>query len=75
MRRAAPPQVQLDAITHNELGDPDALAEVKGRPDVTSAELERCRTWAAESRYDAVAERHITMIATEVGMIRPPACQ
>lgn len=66
-------RVQLDAITHNELGDPDALAEVKGRPDVTSLQ-----NWSAlpnlrllNLRYDAVAERHITMIATEVGMIPP----
>ncbi len=27
-------RVQLDAITSNELGDPDALSTVAGRPDV-----------------------------------------
>ena len=27
-------QVQLDSITHNELGDPSALAAVQDRPDV-----------------------------------------
>ncbi len=27
-------RVQLDAVTHNELGDPQALASVAGRPDV-----------------------------------------
>ncbi len=29
-------RVQLDAITHNELGDPDVLSTVEGRPDVTA---------------------------------------
>jgi translation initiation factor eIF-2B subunit delta len=26
-------RVQLDAITHNELGDPDVLAAIPGQPD------------------------------------------
>ncbi len=30
------PQVQLDSITSNELGDPDALVSVAGRPDSTT---------------------------------------
>lgn len=32
-------RVQLDSITHNELGDPEALATVLGRPDVTALSL------------------------------------
>jgi translation initiation factor eIF-2B subunit delta len=32
-------RVQLDSITHNELGDPEALATVLGRPDVTALAL------------------------------------
>ena len=64
-------RVQLDAITHNELGDPDALAVVKGRPEVTSlqnwSDLPNLRL--LNLRYDALAEKYITMIATEVGMI------
>ena len=36
LRRAPPPpQVQLDSITSNELGDPGALVHVAGRPDIT----------------------------------------
>lgn len=27
-------RVQLDSITHNELGDPEALAAVPGRPEI-----------------------------------------
>ena len=30
------PQVQLDSITSNELGDPGALTAVAGRPDITT---------------------------------------
>lgn len=30
------PQVQLDSITSNELGDPGALVKVQGRPDITT---------------------------------------
>ncbi|QDZ22596.1 subunit delta of translation initiation factor eIF-2B [Chloropicon primus] len=66
-------RVQLDAITHNELGDPDALAEVKGRPEITCLQnwndLPNLRL--LNLRYDALAEKFITMIATEVGMIPP----
>ena len=33
---AVTPQVQLDSITSNELGDPGALTSVAGRPDITT---------------------------------------
>ena len=66
-------RVQLDAITHNELGDPDALVEVENRPDVKLLQnwndLPNLRL--LNLRYDALADRYITMIATEMGMIPP----
>jgi translation initiation factor eIF-2B subunit delta len=64
-------RVQLDALTHNELGDPDALVNVKDRPEVKLLQkwddLPNLRL--LNLRYDALAEKYITMIATEVGMI------
>lgn len=66
-------RVQLDAVTHNELGDPDALVEVENRPDVKLLQnwndLPNLRL--LNLRYDALADRYITMIATEMGMIPP----
>lgn len=31
-------RVQLDSITHNELGDPDKLVEVPGHPEINQLE-------------------------------------
>lgn len=32
-------RVQLDSITHNELGDPEALAAVPGKPEINALEV------------------------------------
>ena len=67
-------RVQLDSITHNELGDPDALAAVLGRPDV-SAHLagwqEQQRLGLLNLKYDAMPAEYVAMIVTEFGMIPP----
>ena len=42
-------RVQLDSITSNELGDPDALASVPLRPELTSLQ-----DWRSEPRLGAL---------------------
>lgn len=66
-------RVQLDSITHNELGDPDALASVAGRPDVTAAAgwQEQPRLGLLNLKFDAMPAEYVTMIVTEFGMIPP----
>ena len=66
-------RVQLDSITHNELGDPDALASVAGRPDVTAAGgwQEQPRLGLLNLKFDAMPAEYVTMIVTELGMIPP----
>ncbi len=48
-------RVQLDSITHNELGDPEALATVLGRPDVTALALQPPAAAAAAAAADPAA--------------------
>jgi translation initiation factor eIF-2B subunit delta len=66
-------RTQLDSITNNELGDPDALASVDRRPDVAFL-----KEWDAVPRlrllnlaYDVTPAECVTMIVTEVGMLPP----
>lgn len=68
-------RVQLDSITHNELGDPAVLARVPGRP-----EIDALSGWSAAEpghlgllnlKYDAMPAEYVTMIVTEFGMIPP----
>ena len=66
-------RTQLDSITNNELGDPDALVAVPGRPEVAFL-----HDWDAAPRlrllnlaYDATPAEFVTMIVTEVGMLPP----
>jgi translation initiation factor eIF-2B subunit delta len=66
-------RTQLDSITNNELGDPNALVTVDGRPDVAFL-----TEWEAAPRlrllnlaYDATPAEFVTMIVTEVGMLPP----
>ena len=67
-------RVQLDSITHNELGDPDQLANVQGRPDA-GARLtgwhEQPRLGLLNLKYDAMPAEYVAMIVTEFGMIPP----
>ncbi|KAL6754214.1 hypothetical protein V8C86DRAFT_2707453 [Haematococcus lacustris] len=66
-------RVQLDSITHNELGDPGALAAVAGRPDVTALRewQDKPRLGLLNLKYDAMPAEYVTMIVTEFGMIPP----
>ncbi|GAX82182.1 hypothetical protein CEUSTIGMA_g9610.t1 [Chlamydomonas eustigma] len=67
-------RVQLDSITHNELGDPDALASVTGRPDITTVSLvgqDQTRMGLLNLKYDAMPAEYVTMIVTEFGSIPP----
>lgn len=64
-------RVQLDSITHNELGDAEALASVPGRPEVNA-----CQGWAERDRlrllnlkYDVMPAEYVTMIVSEFGMV------
>jgi translation initiation factor eIF-2B subunit delta len=66
-------RTQLDSITHNELGDPEALVEVEGRPEVA-----HLRGWADAPRlrllnltYDCTPADYVTAIITELGMLPP----
>jgi translation initiation factor eIF-2B subunit delta len=65
--------VQLDSITSNELGDPDALVKVPGRNDLSALE-----GWADNEHlqllnltYDATPADYVSMIITELGMVPP----
>jgi len=66
-------RVQLDSITHNELGNPEALASVPGRPDIKSLSnhAEQPRLGLLNLKYDAMPADYVTMIVTEFGMIPP----
>ncbi|CAM6039341.1 unnamed protein product [Sphagnum compactum] len=66
-------RVQLDSITSNELGDPDALVKVPGRNDLSALE-----GWADNEHlqllnltYDATPADYVSMIITELGMVPP----
>ena len=66
-------RTQLDSVTFNELGDPDALVGVEGRADVAFL-----RDWDAAKQlrllnlqYDATPAEFVTMIVTELGMLPP----
>jgi translation initiation factor eIF-2B subunit delta len=47
-------RVQLDSITYNELGDPDALAAVEGRPEVSSLQGWQDQTQLGETFVELV---------------------
>lgn len=80
-------RVQLDSITHNELGDPDVLAHVPayapgaaaGPIDVVKgAPSKDLKAWRDHPRlallnlkYDAMPAEFVTMVVTEFGMIPP----
>ncbi|BBN08581.1 translation initiation factor eIF-2B subunit delta [Marchantia polymorpha subsp. ruderalis] len=67
-------RVQLDSITANELGNPDALVKVWGRRDLTDLE-----GWSPEDKhlqllnltYDATPSDYVAMVITELGMVPP----
>lgn len=66
--------VQLDAITSNEQGDPQELFEVRNRPDVTkqlaSLKVDK-KLSVLNLRYDVMPIAFITLIVTEFGLIPP----
>mmetsp|Transcript_42533 Transcript_42533/g.51658 ORF Transcript_42533/g.51658 Transcript_42533/m.51658 type:complete len:676 (-) Transcript_42533:621-2648(-) len=66
-------RVQLDSFCSNELGDPLALTEVEGRPDVK--DLQGCQDVenlkVLNLLYDAMPAHYITIIISEFGMIPP----
>ncbi|KAG2667301.1 hypothetical protein I3760_15G107400 [Carya illinoinensis] len=64
-------RVQLDSICSNELGDPEAIAKVPGRTDVSYL-----NNWANKGNlqllnlmYDCTPPDYISMIITDYGMI------
>ncbi|KAL5183635.1 Translation initiation factor eIF-2B subunit delta [Glycine soja] len=66
-------RVQLDSICSNELGDPDAIARVPGRMDVSYLS-----NWASEDNlrllnlmYDATPSDYVSVIVTDYGMLPP----
>jgi len=65
-------RVQLDSITCNELGDPDALVKVGGQKDLP------LEGWADNEHlqllnltYDVMPADYVSMIITELGMVPP----
>ncbi len=76
-------RVQLDSITHNELGDPDALAALPsgcgvGKRVGSSNGGGPLASWSdvphlglLNLKYDAMPADYVTLIATEMGMIPP----
>jgi len=66
-------RVQLDSITHNELGDPDALVSLPGYPGVSplAGWQDIPRLGLLNLKYDAMPAEYVTMIVTEYGMIPP----
>ncbi|RMZ54700.1 hypothetical protein APUTEX25_003078 [Auxenochlorella protothecoides] len=65
-------RVQLDSITHNELGDPDLLVEMPGGE---KAWLEGWREQEGlgllSLMYDTMPAQFVSMVITEVGAIPP----
>ncbi|KAG2483997.1 hypothetical protein HYH03_017164 [Edaphochlamys debaryana] len=66
-------RVQLDSITHNELGDPQALAAVPGKPEINALEgwAENPRLRLLNLKYDVMPAEYVTMVVTEFGMVPP----
>ncbi|GIL72235.1 hypothetical protein Vretifemale_2614 [Volvox reticuliferus] len=66
-------RVQLDSITHNELGDPEALAVVPGKPEVNALEgwSDHPRLRLLNLKYDVMPAEYVTMVVTEFGMVPP----
>ncbi|XP_073018828.1 uncharacterized protein [Primulina eburnea] len=66
-------RVQLDSICSNELGDPDAIARVSGRKEISYL-----NGWVKSENlqilnliYDATPSDYVSMIITDYGMIPP----
>ncbi|KAL2329710.1 hypothetical protein Fmac_017291 [Flemingia macrophylla] len=66
-------RVQHDSICSNELGDPDVIATVRSREDVSHLEA-----WATTENlqllnliYDATPSDYVSMIITDYGMVPP----
>ncbi|XVF53965.1 hypothetical protein PTKIN_Ptkin05aG0142900 [Pterospermum kingtungense] len=66
-------RVQLDSICFNELGDPDAIAKVPGRVDVsyldTLTDKQKENLELLNLKYDATPSDYISMIITDYGMV------
>lgn len=67
--------VQLDSITHNELGDPEALVSGHG---IGAAATDLRQEWAVNDNlsmlnlmYDATPAEFVTVVATELGILPP----
>lgn len=65
-------RVQLDSITSNELGDPDALVKVAGRNESALEDwAENEHLQLLNLTYDATPADYVSMIITELGMVPP----
>lgn len=66
-------RVQLDSICSNELGDPDAISNVRGRTEINY--LKDCANnenlQLLNLVYDATPSDYVSMIITDYGMIPP----
>ncbi|GBG27976.1 Translation initiation factor eIF-2B subunit delta [Hondaea fermentalgiana] len=68
-------RVQLDSITHNELGNPDALVladdwdGVEGRPSNLAGWHEDPNLELLNLRYDLTPQAHISALITEFGLV------
>lgn len=47
-------RVQLDSITYNELGDPNALATIEGRPDLSALD-----SWQDQAKLGELSLNHL----------------
>ncbi|KAG0557442.1 hypothetical protein KC19_11G130500 [Ceratodon purpureus] len=65
-------RVQLDSITSNELGDPDALVKVAGwKESALVGWAENDQLQLLNLTYDATPADYVSMIITELGMVPP----
>ncbi|GLU20271.1 hypothetical protein SLE2022_364800 [Rubroshorea leprosula] len=64
-------RVQLDSICFNELGDPNDISKVPGRPDVKYLDnwTDKENLQLLNLKYDATPSDYISVIVTEYGMI------
>jgi translation initiation factor eIF-2B subunit delta len=63
-------RVQLDSITHNELGDPDEVMDTTQQGS-SNMSREKKKLSALQLVYDATPAEYVSVVVTEVGAVPP----
>jgi translation initiation factor eIF-2B subunit delta len=63
-------RVQLDSITHNELGDPDQVMDTTQQGS-SNISREKKKLSALQLVYDATPAEYVSVVVTEVGAVPP----